>query len=122
LLASGLPLPELQVDLHDERGFVGRLDAWYEDAAVAVEFDGLEKYADPWGGRTPAEVAWTEKRREDRIRATDIRVVRVTNEDFGTPWTGLVTRLRTLLATPYTGHRRFRIVRRAEPGAEADAA
>jgi len=121
-LAAGLPLPELQVDLHDQRGFVGRLDAWYEDAAVAVEFDGFEKYADPWGDRTPAEVAWREKRREDRVLSTDIRVVRVVSEDFGTPWSDLVTRVRTLLARPYTGPRRFRIVRRPEPGAVEDAA
>jgi hypothetical protein len=110
------------VDLHDERGFVGRLDGWYEDAAVAVEFDGMEKYADPWGGRTPAQVAWGEKRREDRVRAADIRVVRVANEDFGAPWPALVTRLRSMLAVPYTGPRRFRIVRRPEPGTAADAA
>jgi hypothetical protein len=120
-LAAGLPLPELQVDLLDERGFVGRLDAWYEDAAVAVEFDGFAKYADPWGGRTPAQVAWEEKRREDRVLATGIRVVRIADEDFGTPWAGLVARLRDLLATPYAGSRRYRVVRRPEPGA-ADAA
>ena len=122
LLASGLPLPELQVDLYDQRGFVGRLDAWYEDAAVAVEFDGWQKYADPWGGRTSAEVAWQEKRREDRVLATEIRVVRVASEDFGSPWAGLVTRLRTLLVTPYAGPRRFRIVRRPEPGAARNGA
>jgi hypothetical protein len=123
LLAAGLPLPELQVDLHDERGFVGRLDAWYEAAAVAVEFDGFEKYADPWGGRSAAEVAWLEKRREDRVLATDVRVVRVVQADFGTPWPALVARLRALLATPFAGARRFRIERRPEPGAaEGDAA
>ena len=122
LLAAGLPLPELQVDLHDERGFVGRLDAWYEDAAVAVEFDGFEKYADPWGDRSPAQVAWQEKRREDRVLSTDVRVVRVASEDFGTPWAGVVGRLRALLATPYAGPRRFRIVRRPEPGVADGAA
>ena len=122
LLASGLPLPELQVDLFDERGFLGRLDAWYEDAAVAVEFDGVEKYADPWGGRSPAQVAWGEKRREDRVLATGVRVVRVANEDFGQPWGAVVSRLRSLLAVPYVGSRRFRIERRPEPGATQDDA
>jgi predicted transcriptional regulator of viral defense system len=62
-LDAGLPAPELQVDLHGPRGFVGRLDAWYEEAAVAVEFDGYVKYGAPRDGRTPAEVAWEEKRR-----------------------------------------------------------
>ena len=31
LLAAGLPAPELQVELHDARGFVARVDAWYEE-------------------------------------------------------------------------------------------
>jgi predicted transcriptional regulator of viral defense system len=119
LLASGLPRPELQVDLHDEHGFVGRIDAWYEEAALALEFDGVEKYRDPWVGRTPAEVAWEEKRREDRIRGTDVRVVRIVNEDFGPLWSRVVSRIRNLLATPYVAPRRFRVVRNPEPGAAA---
>jgi len=119
ILAAGLPLPDLQVDLHDECGFAGRLDAWYEEAALALEFDGLEKYTDPWRGRTPAQVAWEEKRREDRVRGTDIRVVRIVNEDFGPAWPRVVGRIRSLLATPYVGRRRFRIVRRPEPGSAA---
>jgi hypothetical protein len=58
ILGSGLPAPELQVDLHGPRGFVARVDAWYEDAAVAVEFDGRVKYDDPFAGRTAAQVLW----------------------------------------------------------------
>ena len=118
LVASGAPLPELQVELHDERGFVGRVDAWYEDAAVAIEFDGRVKYEDP-RGRTPAQVAWEEKRREDRIRAVGVRVVRIAEEDFGPAWAGVVARLRETLASPLVGPRRFRAVRRPEPGAAA---
>ncbi len=105
-----------------ERAFVGRVDAWYEEAAVAIEFDGRVKYVDPRDGRTPGEVAWDEKRREDRIRATDVRFVRVVNEDFGPAWGSVVSRLRGMLATPYTGPRRFRVVRRPEPAAVVDAA
>ena len=63
LLASGLPAPELQVEIHGLRGFVARVDAWYDDAAVAIEFDGQVKYTDPRNGRSPAQVAWDEKRR-----------------------------------------------------------
>jgi hypothetical protein len=119
LLASGLPLPELQVDLYDDSGFVGRMDAWYEDAALALEFDGRVKYLDPSGDRSPAQVLWDEKRREDRIRATDVRMVRIVNEDFGPQWPHVVTRIRALLATPHVGARRFRVVRRPEPGFSA---
>jgi len=88
-------MPELQVDLHDEHGFVGRLDAWYEEAALALEFDGWVKYADPRGGRSPAQVAWEEKRREDRIRNTDVRVVRIVNDDFGPQWSRVVGRIQS---------------------------
>ncbi|MGY1837025.1 type IV toxin-antitoxin system AbiEi family antitoxin domain-containing protein [Blastococcus sp. SYSU DS0510] len=121
LLDAGLPRPELQVDLHGPRGFVARVDAWFEDAGVAVEFDGRIKYEDPHGGRTPAEVAWREKRREDRIRDLDVRVVRVVDEDLPRLH-GPAERLRELLARPLSGPRRFRVVRRPEPGSDpADA-
>jgi hypothetical protein len=119
LLAAGLPRPELQVDLHDERGFIGRIDAWYEEVALAVEFDGRVKYEQPRGGRSPAQVMWDEKRREDRIRAVDIRMVRITNDDFGPLWPRVVAGIRERLATPYAGPRRFRVVHNPEPGASA---
>jgi hypothetical protein len=121
LLAAGLPLPELQVEVHDERGFAGRVDAWYDDAAVALEFDGLVKYTQPRGGRTPAQVAWEEKRREDRIRALGVRFVRIADEDLGRPWPGVVERIRGLLAGPPPGPRRLAVVRTAEPGTAAAA-
>jgi predicted transcriptional regulator of viral defense system len=119
LLAAGLPEPELQVDLYDGETFLGRVDGWYEEAAVALEFDGFVKYDDPYGGRTPTEVLWEEKRREDDIRAVDVRMVRIVNEDFGPRWQRVVGRLRALVSTPYVGPRRFRVVRRPEPGATA---
>jgi hypothetical protein len=119
LAASGLPVPELQVDLYDERGFIGRVDAWYEEAAIALEFDGRVKYSEPLGNRSPAEVLWGEKRREDRIRGAEVRMVRIVNADFGEPWPQLVGRLRDMLAAPYVGPRRFRVVRRPEPGSSA---
>lgn len=50
LLSAGLPRPELQVEIHDGVGFVGRVDAWYEEVAVAVEFDGRVKYLDSGRG------------------------------------------------------------------------
>jgi len=41
----GLPMPEPQVSLFDSRGrFVGRVDGWLEDEAVALESDGRAKY------------------------------------------------------------------------------
>ena len=117
LLRAGLAPPELQVDLYGPRGFVARLDGWYEEAAVAVEFDGFVKYVDPRDGRTPAEVAWEEKRREDEIRALDVRVVRVVQADLP-QLHGPAERLKKLLAEPLSGPRRFRVVRRPEPGSD----
>lgn len=41
----GLPMPEPQVSLFDARGrFVGRVDGWLDDEAVALESDGRAKY------------------------------------------------------------------------------
>ena len=41
----GLPMPEPQVSLFDAGGrFVGRVDGWLEDEAVALESDGRAKY------------------------------------------------------------------------------
>ncbi|WP_164702593.1 type IV toxin-antitoxin system AbiEi family antitoxin domain-containing protein [Modestobacter sp. KNN46-3] len=112
IVTSGLPVPELQVELWDDEGFIGRVDGWYDDAAVALEFDGAVKYLDPRGGRSPGEVLWQEKRREDRMRAAGARPVRIAKADLGAPWSGVRGRLRTLLLTPYAGPRGFRVVRR----------
>jgi len=41
LILAGLPRPEVQVPLHDERGrFVGRPDLYYRAHRIGVEFDG----------------------------------------------------------------------------------
>lgn len=122
LLFAGLPRPELQVELFDSGGFIGRMDAWYAEAAVAVEFDGKVKYLDPRDGSSPGEVLWKEKRREDRMRDVGVRVVRVANEDLGVPWAQKAARIRDLLAAPYVGERRFRTVSTTEPVRRSDAA
>ncbi|MGY1749366.1 type IV toxin-antitoxin system AbiEi family antitoxin domain-containing protein [Modestobacter sp. SYSU DS0511] len=111
LLGSGLPAPELQVELHGPQGFVARVDAWYDDAAVAIEFDGRVKYEDPRGGRTPAQVLWEEKRREDAARDLGARFVRVAQADLGAGWPPVAERVRLLLATRLPDPRRFRVVR-----------
>ncbi|WP_245161199.1 hypothetical protein [Blastococcus sp. CT_GayMR16] len=122
LLFAGMPRPDLQVEIHDDAGFLGRVDAWYEEAAVAVEFDGRVKYTDPRNGSPSGEVLWQEKRREDRLRDAGVRVVRVVNDDLGPGWPQTATRIRSLLAAPYVTERRFRTVTRAEPVRTSDAA
>jgi hypothetical protein len=122
MLASGLPRPELQVQIHDAAGLIGRVDAWYEDAAVAIEFDGQVKYTDPRHASSPGKVLWEEKRREDRMRALGVRIVRVVNEDLGPPWPRTAAHIGDLVAAPYVGPRHFRAVRTDEPGGASDAA
>ena len=122
MLASGLPAPALQVEIHDAAGRLGRVDAWYEDAAVAIEFDGQVKYTDPRHAASPGQVLWKEKRREDRMRAVGIRVVRIVNEDLASTWPRTAARISGLLTAPYVGPRRFRAVPADEPGGASDAA
>ena len=75
-----------------------------------MEFDGQVKYTDPW--RDPGRVLWEEKRREDELRALDIRVVRVVDADLGRRWPVTETRLRELLGRPGPAVRRFTAVAR----------
>jgi len=110
ILGAGLPAPELQVEIRTGTRRVGVVDAWFAEAAVAVEFDGRIKYTDPWRGRSPERVLWEEKRREDELRALDIRVVRIVDEDLGARWPAVERRLRTLLATAGPADRRFTAV------------
>jgi very-short-patch-repair endonuclease len=65
-----IPLPRMQVSFADEVGdFVGRVDFYWEEAAVVGECDGLVKY-------DSRRALFAEKRREDALRALGLRVVR----------------------------------------------
>lgn len=107
LVGAGLPPSALQVEIRKGGRLVGVVDAWYDEAAVAVEFDGRVKYTDPWRGRTPERVLWEEKRREDELRALDIRIVRVADADVASGWPRVESRLRDLLAVSGPSPRRF---------------
>jgi Transcriptional regulator, AbiEi antitoxin len=107
LVGAGLAPSALQVEIKTGGRLVGVADAWYDEAAVVVEFDGQVKYTDPWRGRTPERVLWDEKRREDDMRALDIRIVRVADADVGARWPRVESRLRHLLASPGPSPRRF---------------
>jgi hypothetical protein len=109
IVGAGLPRPQLQTEIHAGGRLGGVADAWFDQAAVAVEFDGRVKYRDPWRGRSPEQVLWEEKRREDELRALDIRVVRIVDADLRPSWPTTETRLRELLATPGPAGRRFTV-------------
>jgi predicted transcriptional regulator of viral defense system len=121
IVGAGLPQPELQVEIRTGGRLVGVVDAWFEEAAVAVEFDGRVKYTDPWRDRTPQQVLWDEKRREDELRALDVRVVRIADADLGARWTGIETQLGRLLGVPGPSVRRFTATPRALTACAAPA-
>jgi predicted transcriptional regulator of viral defense system len=107
IVGAGLPTPELQVEIRVAGRLIAVVDAWFEEAALAVEFDGRVKYTDPWRGRDPAQVLWEEKRREDDVRSLDIRVIRIADADVDRGWPPMETRLRSELAKPGPSPRRF---------------
>lgn len=68
--------PELQVDVRDANGLVGRVD--FRVGRTVIEFDGALKYE--------AQAQWVaEKRRELRLRALGYRVVRFMWDDLADP-------------------------------------
>lgn len=71
LVKCGLPEPELQVPMCDDRGLIGYLDMWWPTLGVIGEADGAMKYED-------RDVLLAEKHREDRLRALGFAVVRWT--------------------------------------------
>ncbi|PJJ61859.1 hypothetical protein [Compostimonas suwonensis] len=90
----GFDPPELQHPVHDADGLIGEVDFFWPELGLVVEFDGFQKYSRPeyLQGRTPAEVVWAEKLREDRLRALGLRVIRIVWSDLLSP-----ERLRLLL-------------------------
>ncbi|MBY6412214.1 hypothetical protein HQ346_10850 [Rhodococcus sp. BP-252] len=78
--------PRLQVGLADADGEFARVDFYLDDIFTVVEFDGRIKYGRLVPeGQTPSDVAWKEKRREDRIRSGGAQVVRLTYDDLQHP-------------------------------------
>jgi len=71
MVLLGVPMPDLQVPF--SRGDLPGddvVDFDWPELGVFGEFDGRAKYLEREfaGGRTPEEVLWDEKRREDRVR------------------------------------------------------
>jgi hypothetical protein len=101
MLDHGVPAPELQHEVRDRGRLVARVDFWWPALGLVGEFDGRLKYraagiADP---RAVEERLWSEKLREDRLRALGLRVVRWTWDDALVP-DRLLARLRSAGLTP----------------------
>lgn len=85
-LRLGAPRPDLQVALHDRDGLIGYGDFAWPEYGVVGEFDGRLKYgADNPSGRSPEEVVYREKVREDRIRRVSAGFFRLGWKDLDDP-------------------------------------
>jgi hypothetical protein len=96
---QGLPAPEPQWVVLDERGFeLARLDFAWPEHKVWLEFDGKEKYVKHLGdGETVADAVLREKRREEMIRElTGWRCIRITWAELFHP-ERLAARIRAML-------------------------
>jgi hypothetical protein len=82
MVELGFALPELQAEFRDPvGGNAYRVDFLWSlpgGQQVAGELDGREKYVNPsmTGGRTPVEVLTAERRRESRLTACGVKVLR----------------------------------------------
>lgn len=76
---SGLPLPDLQVDLGIADGWVGRVDAYFRSSRLIVELDGAEHHRSLVDRRRDAA-------RDAMLEMEGFRVVRLTwNDVVGHP-------------------------------------
>lgn len=78
MIDLGVEAPVLQSEIVDARGTVRRPDFSWPGLRLLGECDGREKYEreSMTGGRSPAQVVWEEKQREDALRALDLRMIR----------------------------------------------
>jgi hypothetical protein len=110
--AAGLPPFVPQVELWVDGELVEVADGWYDDAALAVEFDGRVKYVRPAYGGRPEDVLFDEKLREDVLRSVGIRFVRLVDDHLGRGWAPVEARLRRELAGAGPAERSFSAVPR----------
>lgn len=85
-----IPLPQMQVELFDDHGLIGRTDFYWSRNRVVGEADGVLKYSDP-------AALYAEKRREDRLRARGFTVIRWGRQDLRGSADPLRTRLFSAL-------------------------
>jgi hypothetical protein len=87
MIELAAPMPELQREFRDSRGFVARTDFYWRALRIVGEFDGRLKYRIGGlpAGPSVEERVWLEKVREDRLRATGVGVTRWTWETAMSP-------------------------------------
>lgn len=104
ILQEGVPMPELQVSLFDEDGFVGRPDFYWRWGRLVGEFDGNTKYTSLLRpGETKEDVLARQRIREGRFRDMGLRVLRWTADDVHTPL-GVTASIRAELGDILVDH------------------
>jgi hypothetical protein len=89
LVLGGLPRPEAQVSLTDShKGFVARVDLFYADARLAVEYDG-EQHRDQ---------LTDDNRRQNRLHEIGVTVLRYTAPDLKERPDHVLTQVRAALS------------------------
>jgi hypothetical protein len=87
---AGLPRPQAQVSLHDSRGqFLGRPDLYYPDHRLGIEYDG---------GIHRSSLA-EDNRRQNRLLAAGIRLLRFTAGDVLQNPNSITTQVRAILSS-----------------------
>ena len=94
LVLAGLPRPEAQVPLHDERGhFLGRPDLYYRLQRLGVEYDG----------GTHRDSLLEDNRRQNRLLNAGFRLLRFAAADVHRTPNSVVAVVRAALSTPGPG-------------------
>lgn len=95
MAAAGLPTPVLQWEVLDRGRSLGFADFGWPRLRTVGEFDGRIKY-----GRllrpdqSPGDAVFAEKRREDRMRDTDLGMARWTWDELGPAFGAVADRIR----------------------------
>jgi very-short-patch-repair endonuclease len=88
LILGGLPRPQVQVRLHDSGGrFLGRPDLYYPDHLLGIEYDGA----------THRGSLVEDNRRQNRLLAAGVRLLRFTAADVLHDRGSVVNQVRSML-------------------------
>jgi hypothetical protein len=91
LVLAGLPPPEAQVPLHDERGrFLGRPDLYYRAQRLGVEYDG----------GTHRDSLLEDNRRQNRLLNAGFRILRFAAADVHRTPDSIVAVVQAALTSP----------------------
>ena len=103
LVLAGLPRPDAQVAIHDDKGrFVGRPDLYYKTPHLGIEYDGAIH-------RTSLA---DDNRRQNLLLSAGVRLLRFTAVDVMQRPETVVTQVRAMLATAPIAGKRTTILRR----------